>query len=139
MRDSWCCAASDTGTRIRFRLSNESNRRFAGDVFTFRIPYGIFPGQTVKIVVPDGRSLPLMVPSNKFQGDTRLTRVSSGRMQKISENYHPSDPVSAFSHPSYLLMPLTSFDNKLTQFPVCALNSPADVKAACDSGQNNVI
>lgn len=40
-----------------------------GDVFNFQIPFGIFPGQTVKIVVPDGRSLPLKVPSNKFQGD----------------------------------------------------------------------
>lgn len=107
-------AQAHTHTHIRL-----SNQRFAGDVFNFQIPFGIFPGQTVKIVVPDGRSLPLQVPSNKFQGDTRLTRVSSGSQVGCRK----SSPIRSSFCMLFPHMPLTSFDNKLTQFPVSALNS----------------
>lgn len=48
-----------------------------GDHFNFRLPRGVVPGQIVKIQVPDGRYLPLLIPSYKFAGDDILLRLGS--------------------------------------------------------------
>eukprot|EP00435_Cladocopium_sp_Y103_P071775 s55_g38.t1 len=45
-----------------------------GEHFNFRIPRGVVPGQIVKIQVPDGRYLPLLIPNYKFAGDAQLKR-----------------------------------------------------------------
>lgn len=48
-----------------------------GEHFNFRIPRGVVPGQIVKIQVPDGRYLPLLIPNYKFAGDNILLRLDS--------------------------------------------------------------
>lgn len=48
-----------------------------GEHFNFRIPRGVVPGQIVKIQVPDGRYLPLLIPNYKFAGDDILLRLDS--------------------------------------------------------------
>ena len=56
------------------QISSASQCPGGGEHFNFRIPRGVVPGQIVKIQVPDGRYLPLLIPNYKFAGDAQLKR-----------------------------------------------------------------
>lgn len=56
-----------------------------GEHFNFRLPRGVVPGQIVKIQVPDGRYLPLLIPSYKFAGDDILLRLDTfGKLEIVA-------------------------------------------------------